>query len=106
MLPVWNCAYPLTANSERHSAAATTARNLRVGHRFIEAPFIDGIPTVQDVGPTCHACDLQFNQRVTRLRGSARATSDSILRSLAFRLLNVTERKECVGAYQIFFGRQ
>src|ERR1041385_3212978 len=44
MLPVWNCANPLTANSEMSSAAVNTAINLGVGHHFIAAPFCELLP--------------------------------------------------------------
>src|SRR5438067_560301 len=92
MLPVWNCAYPLTAKSERHSAAAMTARNLGVGHRFIAAPFIDGVLSCRTLAQRAGSCDAQASQGVTSVSRWPKRGFDSILRSRTFRLLNPRRR--------------
>src|SRR5437764_5603512 len=92
MLPVWNCAYPLTAKSERHSAAAMTARNLGVGHRFIAAPFIDGVLSCRTLARRAGSCDAQASQGVTSASRCLEKGFDSILRSRTFRLLNPRRR--------------
>src|SRR5947208_8352877 len=88
MFPVWNCAYPLTANSERHSAAVMTARNLGVGHHFIAAPFIDGVLLCRRLARRATCCDSHLGQRLTSLLGAFPRVVDSTSRSAAFRLLN------------------
>src|SRR5438034_11807725 len=95
MLPDWNCANPLTANSRVHKAARTTANNLGVGHRFIAAPFIKITGTrVQKVGRGATIRQTRAGQAVTSLVHETVRVGNSTTRFDAYRSLNRPPARE------------
>src|ERR1700694_2582481 len=72
MLPVWNWANPLTANSATHSAAVKTAKN-----RFIPAPFINVTDRCRSRMPADYAASVKLlkTKRLWRENSASKAAS-------------------------------